>query len=462
MIPKRSIKRLGLLVVCAFLLTDYLGAQKLIDSISTYYYSAERDSIYCLKHAYEYNDAGQLFSYSVFRWDTDRQRWEGGSFECEECNWNPGRYEYGYDLNGNQIASYAFEWWGFEIGWSVKSRTENDFDDYGNKVSSTGSWWDQTKQKWLLSSAQEFGYNESGRITSHVYYFRDSANTTWIPREQIQFSYDDDGRIIRQITDDWNTDLRNWVHVVREEWLYDSNGLIYVNSRWSKADTAYSWKEVTRRKTIKEFDSQGNLVLITDMDMVSGNRWSLVKEEERAYNASGQIILSVIRRGLGTLSEEFRTEWEYSQDGRLILEIKTGQMARFPGPLSIKSKYKVFRSFDEEGDFEKEIWYNWDYETQSYVFTSTDFYYYHPVTSGIPETASDNLVVYPNPTNGAVYFNGLAKPAEVKIYSIQGVLLRSFNHVEISVDLSDLPSGMYLMHVTEDYHSLLRTTLVKE
>jgi hypothetical protein len=250
--------------------------------------------------------------------------------------------------------------------------------------------------------------------------------------------------------------------VLKEEWLYNSNGVTYISSRWSEADASYSWKEVTRRKTLTEYDPQGNLVLITDMDLVSDNRWTTVKEEERVYNASGQMILSVISRGYGTLSEEFRTEWEYNQDGRLILEIRTGSMIRFPGPLPMKSKQKVFRSFDQDGDIEKEIWYDWDYETQSYVFSSTDYFYYHLVTAGIPETASDKLTIYPNPTNGTVYFNGLAKPAEVKIYSMQGVLLRSFSHVEIAVDISDLPPGMYLMLVTEDNHSVVRTTLIKE
>jgi len=125
---------------------------------------------------------------------------------------------------------------------------------------------------------------------------------------------------------------------------------------------------------------------------VSATRWTPIYKEELMYNQIGMPVLSVASKGSGSLTEYFRTEWDYNNDGWLATETLTGPMQRMPG-FMVKKKLMVIRSFDDEGDLSREM---------------------------------------------------------------------SMHHVEISLDISGLPHGAYLIHVSENGHPLLKTLLIRE
>ena len=162
------------------------------------------------------------------------------------------------------------------------------------------------------------------------------------------------------------------------------------------------------------------------------------------------------------MTEDFRSEWVYDPDGRLIQETLTGAQVRRPGPLPIKKKSRTIRTFDNEGNTIRVIWYFWDALTKSYLFDSKDYYFYHPTATSHQETALEPVTVYPNPTGGILNLSGLSKPVTVEIYSMQGMLLRSVSHVKISIVTSDLPPGFYLVRVVDDGRTMLKTPVIKE
>ena len=463
MLPARAIKKYILLVVCAFSVSGNLGAQKLLDSIVTYYYPTGRDSVNAVKIANEYNGTGQLASYSIYLWTG---QWEGWSFPCEECSSNPGRYEYGYDERGDQVFEMAFTWWGPQLEWveSSRFRTENGYDDRGDKVSTTYLGWNFTKNEWYPYFAYEYGYDEAGHILFKSTYDRDPTSTHWHGLENMLYSFDSQGRKTLEIRQIGSDTSRDWVNQRKTEWYYDSPGITteYAFYRWTLAGTIYEWQEDQRYRIIKEFDPAGNPVLITESLKVSKTRWTPTMKEERAYNLSGQPVLSVISRGNGSLTEDFRSEWVYDPDGRLIQETLTGAQVRRPGPLPIKKKSRTIRTFDNEGNTIRVIWYFWDALTKSYLFDSKDYYFYHPTATSHQETALEPVTVYPNPTGGILNLSGLSKPVTVEIYSMQGMLLRSVSHVKISIVISDLPPGFYLVRVVDDGKTLLKTPVIKE
>jgi hypothetical protein len=193
------------------------------------------------------------------------------------------------------------------------------------------------------------------------------------------------------------------------------------------------------------------------------SEWTPTRKEELAYNATGQPILSIISEGNGTLTERLRTERVYDSADRLVLETQTGWIQRWPVLYSnFIKRLKVIRSFDADGEIGKEIWFRWDEYSESFVIDRKDNYFYHSISTGYPDTAIDPIWIYPNPSSGILNVSGLIRSAEVKIYSIQGTLLKSMQNVEFSFDISDLSSGAYLIQIVEAGHPPVRTVLIKE
>lgn len=464
MLPARAISKNILFVVCGFLMAGNLGAQKFLDSIVTYYYPSDRDSVNGVKIANEYNGAGQKAAWSIYLWNTTTKRWDGWMFPCEECSISTGRYEYVYDTRGHQVLSIGYAWWGHSTGWVLRGRTENNYDDCGNNVSVIFSGWNAAEKEWTPGFGYEFEYDIAGRIISKITYDRNPPLKDWLPLEKILYAFDGPGRKAQELRQLWDPAARDWVNQKKTEWFYDSLGIKteFASFRWTMAGQEYEWQEDQRNRIIKEFDQSGNLTLTAESVKGYGNSWTATRKEARVYNSSGQPVLSVISEGFGTLTEQFRTEWEYDPRGRIAHETMTGPLVRRPGPLAQKRKSRVIRSFDNEGDILHEIWYFWDSFTKSYVFDSKDYYFYHSISTGHQETCIAPIRIYPNPTTGVLSLSGLTQPAEVEIYSMQGILLRSVHQVEVSADLSGLPSGIYLIQVSEGGHQPFRTILIKE
>jgi hypothetical protein len=72
------------------------------------------------------------------------------------------------------------------------------------------------------------------------------------------------------------------------------------------------------------------------------------------------------------------------------------------------------------------------------------------------------LAIFPNPTSGIVNITGLTQPAEVKIYSLQGQLLKSLRQVQSGINVSDLSSGVYIIHLTSGGDITVRKLVVKK
>ena len=73
-----------------------------------------------------------------------------------------------------------------------------------------------------------------------------------------------------------------------------------------------------------------------------------------------------------------------------------------------------------------------------------------PVVLGIEE-ATDNFVLYPNPTSGKLHFS--EQVAEFHLYGIEGRLLETRKNVR-SADLSARPAGLYFVEVVRDGRSV--------
>lgn len=62
----------------------------------------------------------------------------------------------------------------------------------------------------------------------------------------------------------------------------------------------------------------------------------------------------------------------------------------------------------------------------------------------------ENFELRPNPTNGLLTIVGLQEAVTVNIFDLHGVLHKSMKSVQSSIDISELPLGMYLVQIEFD------------
>ncbi|MGY0391954.1 endonuclease [Bizionia sp. KMM 8389] len=71
----------------------------------------------------------------------------------------------------------------------------------------------------------------------------------------------------------------------------------------------------------------------------------------------------------------------------------------------------------------------------------------------------NNLVIYPNPTSGRLYLEGVKPDTKVTLYSVEGREVFSKTLVNSYVDLN-LVSGMYVMHIISENKTTIRKIVV--
>lgn len=77
----------------------------------------------------------------------------------------------------------------------------------------------------------------------------------------------------------------------------------------------------------------------------------------------------------------------------------------------------------------------------------------------IEDNEFQQLSVYPNPTNGRLYFSDSSSNIDVEVYSVDGKLLKRFNSVTDYIDLN-MEAGLYLLQLNVDGSTLVKKVLV--
>ena len=91
-----------------------------------------------------------------------------------------------------------------------------------------------------------------------------------------------------------------------------------------------------------------------------------------------------------------------------------------------------------------------DNQDQVWVTTSSGISKITDVPAHINNTVNDDLIIYPNPSNGEFIFKSSLKKYQVKIYNIQGELIfseKKNSYGELKINLSHIPKGVYIAKV---------------
>jgi hypothetical protein len=72
-----------------------------------------------------------------------------------------------------------------------------------------------------------------------------------------------------------------------------------------------------------------------------------------------------------------------------------------------------------------------------------------------------DMTFYPNPTTGRLNMQGLEGKVDIKVFSVQGKLLKSYFNVQHSVDISELPDGFYFIKISSENHLITNRSIIK-
>ncbi len=88
-----------------------------------------------------------------------------------------------------------------------------------------------------------------------------------------------------------------------------------------------------------------------------------------------------------------------------------------------------------------------------------DFYRLHLNTTAVEEAANSNLLhVYPNPVSNTLVLESEQQNASVQLYNSTGMLIGTYvkNEKELRIDMSSLPSGLYLVRSNNFVHKIIK------
>lgn len=82
-------------------------------------------------------------------------------------------------------------------------------------------------------------------------------------------------------------------------------------------------------------------------------------------------------------------------------------------------------------------------------------------TLGTQEQMKKNIRIYPNPTTGMITISTQTIPEKVEVYNTLGQKVRVFQKVS-KIDISELPAGIYIVHVTSKNEDTITAKIVKK
>jgi hypothetical protein len=379
--------------------------QALKDSTAEYIFISSTDSLPILKSYYGYDESGNNISSLSYDWNETEGVWEYST-----------RWEYAYDENSNQVLSVTYKWDEITSDWLGKGKTEHAYDEQGNHTRYIRYIWNTDSADWIRSEKSELLNSEYDSIVLSGYSIWDTTNYSWCELARRTTYYTLDGLATLAIDSVREIETDTWSLYATQVYGYSQEGLLLSDERYTWTNDGADSSGVIRWDY--EYDDAGRQTLMTMYDWAAEqNAWVPEQHDLYSYDAEGNLA-EVIRDRY----DEALEEWSEIQKWELI--------------------YTEY--------INTEVAYTWNEETTSYELLAKSFTFFrHDIDPVIPfETIG--FTVSPNPAEKYISISGGISIEQVSIYSLQGILIMLQDYAGGTIDISDLPEGMYILRVNED------------
>jgi len=317
------------------------------------------------------------------------------------------RYEIAYDNNGNEVSRVFYKWAENTKDLTLSSKTEYVYNSQGLKSAKIGYSWNKNLNLWERGGKYEYTYDSRSNLTFAIVSLGATDDTS-VGVTKDENSYDNNNNNTSNIQYYWDTEAKKWMEVNKSEFAYDSNNLLVTQIDYQQDKSAKLW--ITTGKTQYVFDANGNRTskIIHSCDVLT-NTWK---------NSS-------------------KTDYAYDNEFTIANLYPTG--------LLYSSLFELFKKNNVPLEATQYIWDNQRHQWES-SYNAFEKRYYSPISlTSVIEPTTNDLKIYPNPVVDMLRISNVQGELNVKLYSLQGILLQQTN--QNTLDFSDYKAGVYLLDV---------------
>lgn len=414
-----------------------------IDSSLTFKFLDQTDSVFLTYNKYEYNEQNNETSHKIYKWSESDELWKISQ-----------QLETGYDANGLDTSFISMF---HNNGLTNGSKTITIYNEYGITLNSTNYTYKNNawiKSQFTMNYLNDLGkpdsiittnFNENGviinstktnnyyainRLDSVMVFNLDTINDSWVKNRKSVLQYQSNGGFT--LTSNWDTLTKTWKEYIKVENYKDINGydslltsLIYVS------DSA-KWYYKTLVST--NYDATGKILNGKNLYyFYNTDSWICNDSTLYSYNTNNQLI------------EEVSYKCENVVD--TIPYARAENFYDKYGNRTIRTTY-VYESAD------------WKLSLKTY------YSYINPEDNNninsTKEKFSCSILCYPNPVKNKLNFIGEFINPIVLIYTYDGKQLGTEIINERSIDLTNYPSGFYIIQVKEKNKTIGSIKIIKE
>jgi hypothetical protein len=343
-------------------------------------------------------------------------------------------------------------------------------DGWAQQLDSASSYW-WTGSTYNRTNTLRYEYDVNDRLTGYKTFSRD-GNGVWREVSRSTYFYNSQGLPLRLVT--MNVDaMGNLDSGQTMDWQYTANNLISV-------ETKTFWAGTTRiiAETTNQYDAGGRLDSSWLKNNNGGPGGPTFLEVTHKYHYAGGNLVSTDRyvNNSSGLQRSFRVVYAYDALTRLQEELSYSWVTQsssfallsdvdyfYTGTRALPDSLKGVEGLTTPGNvssYKREFTYDandslllsetFDGTTGSWVPLWKQTFAYLGFGAAIPEAELLNFMVYPNPATDQLHIQ-LAdlQLATVSIQSLSGQTIKQLVLAtgQSSINLQDLPTGMYLLHL---------------
>jgi len=321
-------------------------------------------------------------------------------------NWqNSVKETYTYTAS-DSLSSETILFW-TDTGWLNSLQWLYTYDGNNNLVTETLQTWDTTK--WVNNYEQIRGFNSKNLDTSIL--IRGSNGTVWDTSEQFIYTYNAANLDTGELTQLWKSSA--WSNSSRISYKYTGTN---VDTQYTYSASGSLWAY----SSLYTFTYNGDNLNTSFTDYEYSSGWVPITRYLYSYNAENF--------DTGTITQL----WSGSTWALLANETD----AYYPNGVEQWASYHSYST------------------TADTIISGDSTYWYINGSAGINQlsSATNQLTLYPNPSTGLVTITSTKNINDITVTNLVGqTVLKSLSEdlgVNQTIDLSNLPGGIYFITVT--------------
>lgn len=339
--------------------------------------------------------------------------------------------------------SYVYDYVGLQDKYEPRTHRIQEFnsDDRVSKLIYQN--WDYGDQQWENYTRYTYYYNTTGKMTTSLLQIwtgglwtqdmpsvlsydnnnrvSDMSSLTY----QIKFGYEANTKNLNLVEDKtYNISTGQWENNERKEYDYDNNNNVieFILKEWNSSNN--SWVEMER--WLYTYDNNNNI--IESEQMLWNGSW--VNDKKYKYQYSG-------------VNETSKTEYVWNSAQNKYVESR-----------------KTTRTYNTYNQPETYITYTWNGNAWSHTNNDEQIHYYYeyydPTGIGNIADVTIDMNLYPVPASNSVNVSMKKEHSgdiNISIVNMSGSIVYSntqatYGDVNTSIDVSNLPAGNYMLHVS--------------